>query len=138
MKNQQLKRSILGLFIFSLPVLGSAQVPEPQTDGNIQFISGGIGSDESASIKAVAKKWPLYIEFSKRDENKSVWISEVSVTITDAKGQQVFTQSNQGPMLLVGLKPGKYSIQASYEDVKMVRSLTVSSSQFQKISFQWK
>jgi len=40
-------------------------------------------------------------------------------------------------MLLVGLKPGKYMIQASYLNVKIVRSIVINSALAQKISFQW-
>ncbi|WP_281969451.1 MULTISPECIES: hypothetical protein [unclassified Polynucleobacter] len=69
---------------------------------------------------------------------KSNWISEVSIIITDASGNQILNQSNQGPMLLVGLKPGQYNIQAIYQDKKMVRSIVVHSANNQKISFQWR
>jgi hypothetical protein len=40
-------------------------------------------------------------------------------------------------MLLVGLKPGKYSIQAIYQDVKMTRTIVINSARTQKVSFQW-
>jgi len=41
-------------------------------------------------------------------------------------------------MLLVGLKPGQYTIQALYQNVKIVRSIVIHSANNQKISFQWR
>ena len=41
-----------------------AQLPPSKAQGNITFITGGIGSDESSAIFAAAKKWPLLIELS--------------------------------------------------------------------------
>jgi hypothetical protein len=38
-------------------------------------------------------------------------------------------------MLLVDLKPGQYTIQAFYQDVKMVRSIVVHAANNQKITF---
>jgi hypothetical protein len=131
-------KCFLGFSLYTISLLALGQVPMTQSDGSTQFISGGIGIDESSSIKAEAKNWPLLIELSQKDGLKSNWISEVSIIITDASGNQILNQSNQGPMLLVGLKPGQYNIQAIYQDKKMVRSIVIHSANNQKISFQWR
>jgi hypothetical protein len=65
-------------------------------------------------------------------------ISEVSIIIKDASDNQILNQSNQGHMLLVALKPGQYTIQAIYQDVKMFRSIVVHAANIQKITFQWR
>jgi len=137
MKNHLVKKYIFGFSLFTISLLALGQVPMTQSEGSTQFITGGIGIEESSSIKAEAKNWPLLIELSIKDGLKSNWISEVSIIITDASGNQILNQSNQGPMLLVALKPGQYTIQAIYQDVKMVRSIVVHGANNQKITFQW-
>ena len=137
MKNTYFKRSILSMSVLTLPLLALGQVPTIQTEGSIKFIAGGIGSEESSSMKAEAKNWPLLIELSQKDGLKSNWITEVNIIITDAKGIPLLNQSNQGPMLLVSLKPGKYMIEGTYLNVRMVRTVVITSALPQKISFQW-
>lgn len=121
----------------SLPFFTLAQVTNIQTESSIKFIAGGIGSDESRSIQAEAKNWPLIIELSQKDGMKSSWISEVSIVITDHQGNSILNLPDQGPLLLVGLKPGKYMVQATYNQVKMVRTIVINFGTVQKISLQW-
>ena len=137
MKNSYFKRCILGMSVLTLPLIALGQLPTIQTEGSIKFIAGGIGSEESSSMKAEAKNWPLLIELSQKDGLKSNWITEVNIIITDAKGIPLLNQSNQGPMLLVSLKPGKYVIEGTYLNVRMVRTIVITSALPQKISFQW-
>jgi len=137
MKNSYFKRCILGMSVLTLPLIALGQLPTIQTEGSIKFIAGGIGSEESSSMKAEAKNWPLLIELSQKDGLKSNWITEVNIIITDAKGIPLLNQSNQGPMLLVSLKPGKYMIEGTYLNVRMVRTVVITSALPQKISFQW-
>ena len=137
MKNTYFKKYFLGMSVLYLPLLALGQVPTIQTEGSIKFIAGGIGSEESSSMKAEAKNWPLLIELSQKDGLKSNWITEVNIIITDAKGIPLLNQSNQGPMLLVSLKPGKYMIEGTYLNVRMVRTIVITSALPQKISFQW-
>jgi len=137
MKNIHFKKYILGISVLSLPLFSHAQVPNTQIEGSTKFIAGGIGSDESRSIQAEAKNWPLMIELSQKDGMKSSWISEVSIVITDHLGNSILNQPDQGPLLLVGLKPGKYMVQATNNSVKMVRTIVINSGTVKKISFQW-
>jgi len=41
-------------------------------------------------------------------------------------------------MMLISLKTGKYTIQAVYQNLKIVRSIVIHSANNQKISFQWR
>jgi len=137
MKNTYFKKYFLGMSVLYLPLLALGHLPTIQTEGSIKFIAGGIGSEESSSMKAEAKNWLLLIELSQKDGLKSNWITEVNIIITDAKGIPLLNQSNQGPMLLVSLKPGKYMIEGTYLNVRMVRTIVITSALPQKISFQW-
>ncbi|MEY3718406.1 MAG: hypothetical protein RL727_327, partial [Pseudomonadota bacterium] len=59
-----------------------AQLPPSKAQGNITFITGGIGSDESSAIFAAAKKWPLLIEMSEIDSSgRGVWIAGVDIRV---------------------------------------------------------
>jgi hypothetical protein len=138
MKNNMSMKWIISIALFVLPLLGISQVPATQSNGSIQFIYGGIGSDESAAIKAVAKNWPIYMEFSQRDGDKSAWVSEVSLVIKDANGRQIFNQPIDGPLILMKLNPGKYSAQATYQNKMIENQFYIDKDKHQRLSFQWR
>jgi len=129
---------IISIALFALPLLGIGQVPAIQSNGAIQFISGGIGSDESAAMKAVAKNWPIYMEFSQRDGDKSAWVSEVSLVISDANGRQIFNKTIDGPIILMRLNPGQYTAQATYQNKMIKNQFNIEKDKHQRLSFQWR
>lgn len=133
-----MKTYLIAFCLVFFPLLSMAQLPQTQLENQIKFIQGGVGSDESDAIKLDAKNWPLLLEFSKRNGNQSEWVSDVSVVINNSTGSKVFEYKINGPMLLIDLKPGKYAIESSFENQKIVTNLNVISGQHKTISISWK
>ena len=116
-----------------------AQIPEVQYSGDLSFIAGGIGSDESEAIQADAKKWPLMLQFSQIDSKGwGSWISGARVQVSDKQNQQIFDFVCDGPFLLLGLKPGQYVIEATYDGVSQKRVVLIRPNQSEKQSIYWR
>lgn len=113
----------------------ASALPAAAQQGSVQFLSGGVGADESKAIKKAAVHWPLSLEFIGGDHN---FVSDVSVTITDGQGGTILETSAQGPYMLVRLKPGHYTVKASYEGREETRKVSVSSSGHARLAFSWK
>jgi hypothetical protein len=133
----------LAYLIFSLLAISYltayAQIPDVQRSGEISFVSGGIGSNESEAIQAEAKKWPLLLQFSQADQKGwGTWVSGVSVKITNDKKEKILNLICDGPFLLLGLKPGSYVIEASYEGITQQRNVMVRQGQSEKLSIYWR
>ena len=135
----RLSKYLSCLLVSFFSVYAVAQTPEVGYSGEIPYISGGIGSDESDAIQLEAKKWPLMLQFSQIDEKGwGSWVSGVMVRIVNSQNEEVFACKSDGPFLLLGLKPGEYLIGASYEGVSREKAVTVKAGKPEKVSIYWK
>jgi hypothetical protein len=83
-----------------------------QHSGDISWISGGIGEDESSAIKAAGPGYALWISFTSRIEGKDAYTAPDQVTILKADGAPVLDLKPSGPYLLLDLPPGRYKVSA--------------------------
>jgi hypothetical protein len=114
-----------------------ADMPPVQQQGNIQFVTGGVGLDESNSMKAAEKDYSLSMLFAQRQGSENVYTADVPVTITDSKGATVLQTTTHGPYLLVKLPPGTYKISSTYNGKELVRQATVSAGSHARAVFEW-
>jgi hypothetical protein len=133
-----MKIFFLALSLLMVPLITMAQLPATQIQNNIQFIEGGIGLGESAAIVAESNQWPVELLFSQRNGNKSEWVANVFLIVLDAQGNSVFSHQVKGPMILLKLKPGQYSIESTYESRKLINQVMVISGQHQKVEISWR
>ena len=131
------RRLIAGPLLLLALSLAHAQVPPTQSDKGIDFIMGGVGSDESQAILAEGKWWPLTIDFSEHTADGDVWISDARVRIINAADQTVFDQVCDGPLLLVNLPPGTYTIAAQHKTSIKVQKVQVVKGESRRISVHW-
>ena len=133
--------ALIGASILALaPLVTNAEdlVVEPvsvQTSMGTTYLNGGVGDEETEAMRSVAKDYPLRMTFSERDGG---FIGDVSVTITDAKGESVFELPKAGPMLYVMLPKGKYNISASSNGKTQSRKVMLSGKRGKNIQFHWK
>jgi hypothetical protein len=114
-----------------------ADMPPVQQQGSVQFVTGGVGLDESNAMKAAEKDWSLSMVFAQRMDGQNVYTADVPVTITDSKGATVLQTTTNGPYLLVKLPPGTYKISSTYNGKELVRSATVSRGSHARAVFEW-
>ncbi|SDV51618.1 carboxypeptidase-like regulatory domain-containing protein [Chitinasiproducens palmae] len=119
---------------------GDAPPPPPpnglqtQQANGIDYISGGVGLDESTTLKKEAARWPLSLEFIGGERN---FVADVPVKITDGRGATVFEATSQGPYMLVRLKPGHYTVHASYSGREQTRQVNVGKKGA-RARFDWR
>jgi hypothetical protein len=109
------KRAVLAAFALSAGMTGLAMAAPPveKTQGNVSYIMGGIGLDESQQMKAMESQYSVAITFAEHDQGKADYLADIPVTITNAQGQTVLSVKSDGPYLLAKLPPGSYEITAS-------------------------
>lgn len=112
-------------------------LPPVKSQGQTQFISGGIGKDESEAILQARRSWSLMLELTRSVDARAEYISDVQVTIKDGQGNTVLDTTADGPYLLANLLPGKYSIEATYKSVTLHRSLSLEKEPGKKITLIW-
>jgi hypothetical protein len=125
------------LVLFSNLSLAQAEIPDAKIAQGIEYISGGIGSEESDAMLALGKKWPLVLEFSQDHPQRPLWVADVMVKILDQKKKVIFEALSDGPIMLLKMTAGKYDAEYTFEGKILKRSLVVEEGKFQKQSVVW-
>jgi hypothetical protein len=109
-------------------------MPQVQQQGDVAYVSGGVGSDESKALQHAESHWPLALRFTGPGSD---FLADVHVQIVDAHGADVLHADSRGPYMLVKLRPGRYTVHARYETTEQQKSVTVPASGSAKAAFYW-
>ncbi len=112
-------------------------LPQVQSQGQAEFITGGVGKDESDAIAQMAGTWPLMLELSQSTARRAEFISDVQITIKDKSGNTVLDMTSEGPYVLVKLPAGKYSLDATYESKTLHRNVSLEKGRSVRLSLMW-
>ncbi|HEX8954763.1 MAG TPA: carboxypeptidase regulatory-like domain-containing protein [Burkholderiaceae bacterium] len=113
-------------------------LPQQHQVGDVRYRSGGIGLDESLAMREAAKSTPLTLLFATRIEAETVYTSAARVTIRDGKGKTVLEIEPDGPLLLLDLAPGKYTVEAAYRQQVQTRKVAIEANKHKQLVFVWK
>lgn len=113
-------------------------LPATQKQGEISYLSGGIGLTEANAIKHVAKRYPLELEFVLKAKPKDEYLADVKVNIKDAHGKVVLDTTADGPFLLAQMPAGKYTISADRDGKVEHRRIEIAAKEHQRLVFAWK
>jgi len=105
-----------------------AQAPEPHSVGTVTYVAGGVGTDEVAAMKAQASAYSALIEFAEVEPGvpHGNWTADIAVDVK--AGSQLLASINvPGPILLLRLAPGRYTLEATHADVKLTKSIEVKA-----------
>ena len=120
----------------TLPLAASAQDSiVVETITATTYLNGGIGKDEEAAMRRVAKEFPLRMTFSERKDGE--FLADVPVVICDARGNPVFELSKAGPMLYVMLPKGKYKVSARFKGLTESQEITLDGKDGKELNFHW-
>jgi opacity protein-like surface antigen len=123
----------------SAGALAQSSMPPEQSQGNVRYVTGGIGKDESEAMKAAESNYAISLVFSVHRDGKAEYLANVPVTIRDTGGTTVFSLSNDGPYLLVSLPAGSYEVSASHDGQVKSQHVTVGAGGHadHRVSFDW-
>jgi hypothetical protein len=94
---------ILAMLIFSVALAAPAfaqqnDLPAVHKAGDVEYLSGGVGSSELAAVKKAAPQWPLALEFAAKDETGvAAYVANVQVVISDAAKNPCSVPPPTGP-----------------------------------------
>lgn len=138
------KRLKLGVMAAALCVTGSgwaatdANLPPMRTQGEVRYMSGGIGLEQQEAMKQAAYQYPLELEFLERAETQAFYAAGVRVTISDRTGKIVLDTRSDGPFFLAMLPAGRYTISAESSGSVKTRQVTIERDKRTMVVFAWK
>jgi hypothetical protein len=112
-------------------------LPPVHKMGSIEYLSGGIGLDESKAIESASRQWPLTLEFAAKDRQRADFMADVKVRVRDARGHDALDATSDGPFLLAKLPPGSYDIDATAGGKTLHEHVVVKPHQPTKAVFVW-
>lgn len=129
----------LGVGLVVVGVARADELPRVQHGGLADYLSGGIGSGEIQAIRAAAPHWPLCLEFAARDAGgAAAFVADVDVSIHDAAHQLVLSARSDGPLMLVRLAPGQYTVDATQAGLTQSRQITVVADHPLRLAIIWR
>ena len=69
-------------------------LPQIQQQGDVSFVSGGVGLDESKALQQAQSQWPLSLRFTGPGSD---FLADVHVRVVDAHGAEVLSTASRGP-----------------------------------------
>jgi hypothetical protein len=121
-------------FLNGFAVFGESAALQPQAQGGITFVSGGVGLDEIDAIKALKPNYNLHLLFA---INSGEYLSDIDVAIFDKKGNAYMQAVSLGPFMLVNLKPGSYYVKAQLDGRAISKKVTITAHKATSLSFIW-
>ncbi len=109
-------------------------LPAVQSQGDITFLSGGVGHDEAEALRRRQGHWPLSLSFF---GPTSDYLADVHVRIVDSTGNEVMAAASHGPYMLVALHPGSYVVYARYKDEEEKRPVKVAKKGHERVPFRF-
>ncbi|HEX7685856.1 MAG TPA: carboxypeptidase-like regulatory domain-containing protein [Trinickia sp.] len=109
-------------------------MPQVQHQGDVSYVSGGVGSDESTALKSAQHQWPLAMRFTGPGGD---YLADVHVRIVGPHDAEVLKADSRGPYMLVKLPPGQYTVHARYKDEDQTRRVNVTKRPGARADFRW-
>lgn len=106
-----------------------------QRQGNVAYVTGGIGDEERNMLHSVRHEYNLRIlNSSKRGE----FMGDTNIAIYDSRGHEIVNANDAGPLLYARLPAGRYSITAENDDGDtQTRNIRVSSDHATRTHLVW-
>ncbi|MES2502171.1 MAG: carboxypeptidase-like regulatory domain-containing protein [Pseudomonadota bacterium] len=112
-------------------------IPKSLTIGNVTYLTGGIGEEESSAIKEASKNYLLELVFVQKLKEVESYLSDVKVSILDAEKNSVLEVVTDGPFLLVNLPSGAYVVNAEFKGISKKQKVNIVTNQHKKLVFWW-
>ena len=97
-------------------------------------MSGGAGADARAELLAKERDYNLKIIAA---DTSGDYLSDVQVVIDSSRKERVLDTTMSGPILLVKLAPGTYTIKATSDAKTLTRIVTIASQGLRQADFRW-
>lgn len=121
------------MMVFSLAAgVVHAQTAEAPTAPT--FLSGGVGDEDRARLESMEKGFSFKLMLAGEG---GVFLDGVHVSITDAAKNSVLVTDTEGPILLVQLNPGKYTVTAEVQGLTQTQKVTIRKNRQTNITIRF-
>lgn len=108
---------------------------QPQTQGNVTYVSGGIADDWQQAMESQRGQYNLHLLFAQI--GTGAYFANLPVQITDSSGNTVLSAVSQGPFFYARLPAGRYTVTASHLGQSITRTASVPAHGSVDLDYRW-
>ena len=113
----------------------AAPLIQPQTQGGVTFVSGGVGKGPQQAMRAVRREYNLHLTFAVKGIGE--YVVGARVKIEDAANRTVLDTVSNGPMLFAKVSPGHYTVTADRNGDVLSEKVNVGPSRGTSVVFHF-
>lgn len=125
---------ILAATLYAPFVQADYVMPQPTQNGNITYITGGIGDEERNALQAVKNHYNLSIMSA---GVSGAFAGDTHIIIRDRAGNEVIN-TDAGPLFYANLPAGQYVVESSSEGQTHSNKVTVGSGKTANLHLTWR
>jgi hypothetical protein len=114
--------AIAGMTLFGVGRAHAANPLQVVKQGNVSYVSGGVGDQALSRIRSLARDFNLEVTLA---NPKGDYLGGANVAVHDASGKAILHTESQGPLFLAALTPGKYTVTVSEAGHEAKRSVEI-------------
>ena len=108
-------------------------LPDVQQEGNITYITGGIGDDEKMALEAVRVNYNFQLLSA---YTTGEYTGDTHITLSDMNGNYVM-DSDAGPLFYAQLPVGRYEVEATSGGEIKKQIVTIRRGKTSSVTFRW-
>ena len=130
---------LLGALIEGGALAQTPATPAVPAAGQMGYLNGGIGEEQADLMRDMSSQFPVRFTFSRHNgtHNTDEFVADVRLRVVDSAGQTVLNLAQQGPIFLLRLPEGAYTVEAEHNGELKSRRFQVVSGRHQEIAFSW-
>jgi len=125
---------VLGLMASNFVSGVAAEELTVKTSNGFSYLSGGFGEDERERLRSIAVGDNLELSFALQNKE---YLGGANVLIKDARGNNVLEAISEGPLFLVDLPAGSYTVEATAMGKTLKQAVHVPSKGHAQVYFAW-
>lgn len=112
-------------------------MPPALTVGSVTYLSGGADPAQEKAMRSEAAKYPLELDFLWGRGAKETELRNVEWSIRNAAGHELLDASSNGPVILVALPNGRYTVTGHYEGKPISHVVDVHKGRHETVALEW-
>ena len=127
--------AVCGVALLGAISAHAATPPIFMTHG-VEYMSGGMGTDEAELMQIVSPRWAATFEFAVKDHKGADLAASVHVTVRDKSGTALLDNVvSGGPLMVARLEPGQYEVEAQLGGQSLKQPLQITAGGPAKATF---
>jgi len=107
-------------------------------NGEVDYLNGGIGTEQADRMRAMSADFPVRMTFAERNQGVDEFVADVHLRVSDTAGRTMLDLPAQGPIFLLQLPPGAYTVEAEHQGEVKTRRFDVAAGRHDRLGFEWR